>query len=52
MPCDYELDLERKWVRARAWGVVTYDDALANRKKFTSDPGSGRISSNSMTGGR
>jgi hypothetical protein len=39
MPCDYELDLERGCVRARAWGVVTYDDALANRKKFTSDPG-------------
>jgi hypothetical protein len=39
MPCDCELDLERRWVRARAWGVVTYADAMANRKKFMSLPG-------------
>jgi len=26
-------------VRARAWGVVTYAEALANRGKFMSDPG-------------
>lgn len=38
MPCDCELDLERRWVRARAWGVVTLADAMANRKKFMSDP--------------
>jgi hypothetical protein len=39
MPCDCELDLEKRWVRARAWGVVTFADAMANRRKFTSDPG-------------
>ena len=39
MPCDCELDLERRWVRARAWGVVTYADVMANRKKFMSLPG-------------
>ena len=38
MPCDCELDLERRWVRARAWGVVTYADALAGRKKFIERP--------------
>ena len=38
MPCDAELDLERRWVRARAWGVVTYDDVLAARRKFMADP--------------
>jgi hypothetical protein len=38
MPCDCELDLERRWVRARAWGVVTYAEILATRKKFLSDP--------------
>jgi hypothetical protein len=37
MPCDCELDLERRW--ARAWGVVTLADAMANRKKFMSLPG-------------
>jgi hypothetical protein len=26
-------------VRARAWGVVTLADAMANRKKFMSLPG-------------
>src|ERR1035438_3885575 len=39
MPCDCELDLERRWVRARAWGVVTLADAMENRKKFMSLPG-------------
>jgi hypothetical protein len=38
MPCDCEFDMERRCVRARAWGVVTYADAMANRKKFMSDP--------------
>ncbi|MGA1984601.1 MAG: hypothetical protein ABSG84_19315 [Acidobacteriaceae bacterium] len=38
MPCDCELDLERRWVRVRAWGVVTYAEGLAMRKKFLSDP--------------
>jgi hypothetical protein len=38
MPCDCELDLERRWVRGRAWGVVTYAEVLAARKKFLSDP--------------
>lgn len=38
MPCDYLLDLERRRVVCRAWGVVTRDDAMANRRNFTSDP--------------
>lgn len=38
MPCDCELDLERRWVRCRAWGIVTYDEAIATRRKFTTDP--------------
>ena len=38
MPCDCELDLERRLVRACAWGNVTYDEVIAVRKKFTSDP--------------
>jgi len=38
MPCDYLLDLERRRVVCRAWGVVTYDEAMANRLKFISDP--------------
>jgi hypothetical protein len=38
MPCDCELDLERRWVRCRAWGIVTYEEGIAMRHKFTSDP--------------
>jgi hypothetical protein len=38
MPCDCEVDAERRWVRARAWGVVTYAEAMAMRAKFLSDP--------------
>jgi hypothetical protein len=38
MPCDCELDLARRWVRCRAWGTVTCDQALATRRKFASDP--------------
>ena len=38
MPCDYVLDLERRWVRARAWGIVTYEEAMENRRKFQADP--------------
>lgn len=38
MPCDCELDLDRRLVRCRAWGVVTYDEAMATRRKFLSDP--------------
>ena len=38
MPCDCELDLERRWVRGRAWGVVTYDDAMEARRKFANNP--------------
>jgi hypothetical protein len=37
MPCECELDLEKRWVRARAWGVVTYDEVMAVRRKFTGD---------------
>jgi len=38
MPCDCELDLERRWVRVRAWGVLTYEEIVESRRKFTSDP--------------
>jgi hypothetical protein len=38
MPCDCELDLERRWVKVRASGLLTYDDVMAARRKFTSDP--------------
>jgi hypothetical protein len=38
MPCDCELDLERRWVRVWASGVLTYDEMMAARRKFTSHP--------------
>jgi hypothetical protein len=28
----------RRWVRCRAWGIVTYEEGIATRRKFTSDP--------------
>jgi hypothetical protein len=37
MPCDSDLDMERRWVRSRAWGVVTNAEALAGRRKFADD---------------
>lgn len=39
MPCDCELDQAKRWVRSRAWGVVTLAEGLAMRQKFLSDPG-------------
>ena len=38
MPCDCELDLERRWVRVWASGVLTFEEMMAARRKFTSDP--------------
>ena len=38
MPCDCVLDTERRLVRCRAWGLVTYVDVMAARLQFTSDP--------------
>ena len=38
MPCDYEFNLDRRWLRCRAWGVVTFAEGMANRERFTSDP--------------
>src|SRR6266702_1954488 len=38
MPCEFELDLERRWVRARAWGLITFDEGMATRLKFLNDP--------------
>ena len=38
MPSDCELDLERRWVKITASGVLTYDEMVATRQKFTSDP--------------
>ncbi|HEY4380501.1 MAG TPA: hypothetical protein VGN01_09160 [Acidobacteriaceae bacterium] len=38
MPCDCVIDLERQRVLGRAWGLVTYDEILAARRQFTTDP--------------
>jgi hypothetical protein len=38
MPCECEVDSERRTVRARAWAVVTYDDVMGVRRKFMADP--------------
>jgi hypothetical protein len=38
MPCEYELDLKRRWVQARGLGVVTYAEARATWRKFAEDP--------------
>jgi hypothetical protein len=38
VPVDCELDLARRWVKVRAWGVLTYDEIVASRRKFTTDP--------------
>jgi hypothetical protein len=38
MPCDYEIDLERRLVRCRGWGAVTHADITETRLKFTHDP--------------
>jgi hypothetical protein len=38
MPSDCELDLKRRWVKVTASGVLTYDDMVATRRKFTADP--------------
>ena len=38
MPCDCVLDLERRWVKVTASGVLTYEEMMATRQKFTSDP--------------
>jgi hypothetical protein len=38
MSCDCELDLARRWVMVRASGLLTYDEIMATRRKFTSDP--------------
>jgi hypothetical protein len=38
MPCDYEIDLANRVVRARAWGVLTCAEAAATRTRFAGDP--------------
>jgi hypothetical protein len=38
MPCDCVLDLERRWVKVTASGVLTFEEMMATRHKFTSDP--------------
>ena len=38
MPCESELDLARRWVKIRAWGLLTFDEIMAARRKFTTDP--------------
>jgi hypothetical protein len=38
MPCDYEIDLQRRVVQCRGWGAVTHRDITETRLKFTHDP--------------
>jgi hypothetical protein len=38
MPCESEVDPERRLVKVRAWDVVTYAELMAARLKFTRDP--------------
>jgi hypothetical protein len=38
MPCDCELDLNLRCVKVRAFGVLTLDEMIAARRKFTADP--------------
>ncbi len=38
MPIDYELDLQRRWIRSRAWGTVTFEEGMTHRRNFTCDP--------------
>jgi len=38
MPCDCELDLNLRCVKVRAFGVLTLDEMMAARRKFTNDP--------------
>lgn len=38
MPCDYEMDVERRWVRSRAWGVLTLKELVEARRRFAADP--------------
>ncbi|HVP71478.1 MAG TPA: hypothetical protein VMS45_09135 [Gemmatimonadaceae bacterium] len=38
MPADYKLDLDKRMVFARGWGVLTADDLLDWQKRIRSDP--------------
>ncbi len=38
MPCDCELDLTQRLVKAWAWGTVTHAEAMATRLKFSTNP--------------
>jgi hypothetical protein len=38
MPWNYEIDADRRLVRARAWGVLTYEEITALRLGYTGDP--------------
>lgn len=38
MPSAYEIDLKRRLVRSRAWGVLTHDDVMATRLEMERDP--------------
>ena len=38
MPCEYQIDGERRLVKVRAWGVFTHSEVMETRAKFTADP--------------
>jgi hypothetical protein len=38
MPSSYEIDVARRLVRARLWGVVTFADLKENRLRMLEDP--------------
>jgi hypothetical protein len=38
MPWNYEVDADRRLVRARAWGVLTHDEITGLRLRYTGDP--------------
>lgn len=38
MPCGYEIDADLRLVRTRLWGVVTYGELMANRRRLLADP--------------
>jgi len=38
MPCDYEIDLQRRLLKCRVWGAATHAEISQMRQKFTHDP--------------
>jgi hypothetical protein len=38
MPWNYEIDINHRLIRARAWGVLTHEEITALRLRYTGDP--------------